>query len=462
MSIILILILIIYSVIFGEILDISFYDVHRYYLLSFLVFISVYLTVKGKKKEFYFTKTHLIIFLIFTFGMISAIFNGRIKLGLIEILHFSTLLLTANLISSVFSKNEIIKFIYRFAVTFIVVYILYFFAGYLSHLTNSFSPLWPASPLFTINQFTGIIFPETLAFSYIRFFNHIQTWTFPLLMSVLLFPLQRQNKILIFIALCIWWALLIQSGGRGTLLAVAVSFLFIMLIFTKNRKKRFQIFFGSLIAGSLFYLLIFQSISGSSTVITRTGSSSRFEMWEKAWNMFLENPILGKGPLSYSVIQEEFIYFAHPHNFYLQVLAEWGLPVCILFVGIIIYGLSKIIKLLKYRDGIINNQELEVGLFWSLSAALLHAGLSQVFHTPLSQLFLIFVLAWVIKSISGIKALYTTKISNVAIFTLILICSFILLNSNNIKESFSGNQSFMDNYQTSKLYPRIWNKGINE
>ena len=61
-------------------------------------------------------------------------------------------------------------------------------------------------------------------------------------------------------------------------------------------------------------------------------SSGHDSLYRTAWNMFLDKPILGHGPKMFRVLCKEKKYAegsgpcsTHPHNFYVQLLAETGL-----------------------------------------------------------------------------------------------------------------------------------------
>lgn len=56
-------------------------------------------------------------------------------------------------------------------------------------------------------------------------------------------------------------------------------------------------------------------------VMNPASESLRITEWQVAWNMFLEKPLLGHGPHSFS----HYFYIPWPHNLYLETLAEMGL-----------------------------------------------------------------------------------------------------------------------------------------
>jgi len=458
LSILLILSLILITVTFRLLFEISYYDIQRIYFSGSLIAFLLYFL--RSKKSYRVTKTHLIVISFLIIGLISSAINGIILIGATEVLHFGTILFVASIISAGCKKELILKFIYTFTLLFVVVYITYFFAGYASHLTNPFSPLWPASTTFKIEGLGGIVFSDTLLFSFIRFFNHVQTWTFPLLISLFIFKNESIHKLIIFILLSVWWALLIQSGGRGTFLAFSLSFFVVILLFKKNRKERFYIYTVSLLCGILLYLILFYSIADPFTAITREGTSGRIEMWHKAWLMFLSNPIFGTGPLSYSIVQNENLYFAHPHNFYLQILSEWGIIVFVMISALIMVGLYKKLIELKKNENI-RSIELEIGVYASLIATFIHSGLSQNLHSPLSQIFLLFALSWFFFISETKNSLFQIKISKVSWVSLAIVMIFIILNAENIIELFAGNETYLDQFNTNRFYPRIWYQGLN-
>jgi len=460
MPYILILILSLFTILFRLETGLTYYDLQRFFLLLFLA-ASAISYVKDSGNYITFSGPLAAFGSIFTIGIISGFINGQPSAGLAEVLHLSMLVLAAMVLSAGLKEEKISDFIYKFSYLFVSVYIIYFFLGYVSHLSNPFSPLWPSKNLFTVNGYTGIIFSDTLLFSYIRFFNHIQTWTIPLLISGVLLASNRINKTALFSLLAIWWALLIQSGGRGTLISVAVALTAIILLIPVNRKQRVITAVVSLFSGALLYLLMFFTISDPARSITRDGMSGRLEMWEKAWLMFLESPVFGKGPLSYSFIENSKLYFAHPHNFYLQILAEWGVVVFLILIIMICYALFKLFQRIKIEGGD-KQAEMKIGITFSFIAALLHAGLSQIFHTPLSQVFLILMMAWLFNYLSGPNLSLKIKNSHVAIMTLVMISIFLALNGSNIRNSFKGYSNYFDKYETNEFFPRIWSQGLNE
>lgn len=104
----------------------------------------------------------------------------------------------------------------------------------------------------------------------------------------------------------IQWALLIALAGRGSWLAVAAS-IAVLFYFSKTSRLLLlryatDIGLGLLLFGGIFYLLPW--LSGIDAILPsglRYGMSAREVLWNKAWQMTLSHPLLGVGPLHFSV-----------------------------------------------------------------------------------------------------------------------------------------------------------------
>lgn len=124
-------------------------------------------------------------------------------------------------------------------------------------------------------------------------------------------------------------------GARACLLAIFISLICVAIY---NRKKSFEFLklptFSGLIAVILYFIYhqILPETIGSS--IARASSSGRIDLWMKAWNTWLENPILGVGG-NHFLLQQPYTVIAHPHNIWLKFLSEWGISAFIL-TGLII------------------------------------------------------------------------------------------------------------------------------
>jgi hypothetical protein len=113
-------------------------------------------------------------------------------------------------------------------------------------------------------------------------------------------------------------------------------------------------------------------------------TSGRFHMWSLTMGDVFDNPLWGIGPMNYVCTSPYLI--GHPHNFPLQLAAEWGIPVaiaaCFIFLALFFRAVISI------RDDRFDNpddREISGLLLTGLLAAALHACLSGVMVMPASQ-----------------------------------------------------------------------------
>ena len=84
---------------------------------------------------------------------------------------------------------------------------------------------------------------------------------------------------------------------------------------------------------------------------------TRLEMWQAAWQLFLENPVLGVGPGGFKRASTELfergdtvehvLYFSHPHNEYLDFMASMGTAGLIALLAVYLMPLMVFIRALR-------------------------------------------------------------------------------------------------------------------
>ena len=168
---------------------------------------------------------------------------------------------------------------------------------------------------------------------------------FPLLFA--LFVLRKKSKFevycigILFILIDI---LIYIAGERASFVFLNLSTLFIIILIKKYQKFRLIIFVCSLV---IITGLTFSYNKLADRMISSTVKSFGFSeesqkqnifspdhdsLIRTAYNMFLDKPILGHGPKMFRVICKDEKYavgtlpcMTHPHNFYVQLLAETGI-----------------------------------------------------------------------------------------------------------------------------------------
>lgn len=246
----------------------------------------------------------------------------------------------------------------------------------------------------------------------IRYWSHIATWLMPLLpLVVLVGPLKDQRLWRFFVALgaALWWWMVFLSSSRGTMLGLAFGVLFAALLIGRPALPWLKVFLRYLVYGVIAWVLLSVLIPSLlldeiSIRALKTDTSGRMPLFIEAWRMSLENFPFGMGPqswLTHDILTEAYRHshkFGHPHNMYLMWAAEYG---WLLIVALMVL-VGQAIRLFwqrraEVRAGHNNQLALCLAAFTaSVSAALLHAGVSAVFMAPGSMLigFLVLSIFW--------------------------------------------------------------------
>lgn len=156
--------------------------------------------------------------------------------------------------------------------------------------------------------------------------------------------------------------LLVMSFSRGAYLAMAAG----GLVSGYFRGKAFLAFWAMI---ALLMLAIFPSLIPESLInrmssteqATSTtsqqldkSSQTRLVMWEAAIEMTLEDPLLGKGFKAFPMLKERYtdtyVHESDPHNMYLYVSSQMGIPAMVLFILIFLNMFEMGRKLSKNPD----------------------------------------------------------------------------------------------------------------
>ena len=171
---------------------------------------------------------------------------------------------------------------------------------------------------------------------------------FPLLFALFLVK-QKQKFEIYFIGLLFILVdvLIFMSGERAAFFFLNLSTVFIIILIKEYQKFRLVTFIIAITCITVLSLnsfklsdrmfkspiedmgLIKSSKTKKETIIFSPGHDS---LYRTAYNMFKDQPILGHGPKMFRVICKNEKYavgvspcMTHPHNFYLQLLAETGI-----------------------------------------------------------------------------------------------------------------------------------------
>jgi O-antigen ligase len=248
----------------------------------------------------------------------------------------------------------------------------------------------------------------------IRYWSHIATWLLPLLpLAVLIGPLQKQRlwRFFIGIGAALWWWIVFLSSSRGSMLGVAFGVLLVAVLIGRPAAPWLKVFFKYLAYGIVAWFLLSVLIPSLlldevSMRSLKSDTSGRMPLFIEAWRMSLVDFPFGLGPqswLTHEIITESYRQspkFGHPHNMYLMWAAEYG---WLLMIAILVLAGQAMRLFWRRRNELEKNdvKALPLAAFTaSVSAALLHAGVSAVFMAPGSMLigFLVLSVFWALIS----------------------------------------------------------------
>lgn len=139
---------------------------------------------------------------------------------------------------------------------------------------------------------------------------------------------------------------ILATGSRGGLISVGIG---CMILFLKDGSLKKKILFIFLSFIVLMVLAAFEADKLDRYSIENLNDGSnvlRFQLWSVAWDIFMSNPIFGRG--ANSMLNLGMAYGARinimVHNTYLEILADYGILGFIMWVAPFILILRKSVK----------------------------------------------------------------------------------------------------------------------
>jgi putative inorganic carbon (hco3(-)) transporter len=179
----------------------------------------------------------------------------------------------------------------------------------------------------------------TPGFSNIRHFNHVETVGLPLLaLMVQLTPRGARLRWLWMATAVIWWADLYLTTGRGTMVGLMAGCTALLIIRGRSALPMLKIVLLSAFAGAVVYgvffvlapiaagMLPFGELPNMISRSVTDPASGRGPLWKLALSLIASHPWLGVGPIHFAHYGASLSVGAHPHDWMLQIGAEWGLP----------------------------------------------------------------------------------------------------------------------------------------
>ena len=284
----------------------SVYDAQRFTQLSFLI---VFFIVG----HIYWPRGILgaSVYLFISFGFISSILSSRVEWSLIELVKFLILFVFSFFIGS---RPEEIKRKVVFAILiFSALYFLRILVGLIVVIFGGHGIEVLADGFTNHRHFTEFL---VAAFTFCSFF---------LLIS-------KKLKLVAVSLLVVVWFVILFGGARASTIAVILSSILFCMLNVGSFRARFVTILVPFFLGFFFYLLMIEIFDEGAASLTRATSSGRFDLWLHGANLWLDDPFFGVGPMHFAYLSPGLN--AHPHNFLIQVLSEWGgiAFLCLIFV----------------------------------------------------------------------------------------------------------------------------------
>jgi O-antigen ligase len=292
--------------------------------LSSLVFL-VY--VVRKKNFYYFNNKPLIIFFIFCiYCILVSVFVAKDRMLSFESsLFYFRVGVFACLIWYLIDKSK--KILSYFYYIFVFCFLALILDSYIQFFTGINIIGLPK----TGSRLSSFFGDELILGSYL-------SRLFPILFALFLIKKKNQTELyfmsILFILLN---GLIYISGERAAFFLHILSYIFIIISIEKFAKLRITLSFFSLI---LILVLTFSFSEVKVRMISDPANTLKKSIFtpehdsliRTAYNMFLDKPLVGHGPKMFRVVCKDEKYatgvtpcMTHPHNFYVQLLAETGI-----------------------------------------------------------------------------------------------------------------------------------------
>lgn len=234
------------------------------------------------------------------------------------------------------------------------------------------------------------LFAKTSVFINPRFLDQFLVWIIPLALLPLGFIKSKLWRAIIYVLTIGAWILVWSTYAKGLILSFLMSLFLCSLIF---RSKFWHWFKPQLLAIvislvlSLSYFLLFGPHALSINI--SASLAPRLTLWHKALVLIMAHPLLGIGPMHFAYYPDNI--FAHPHNSFLLVAAEWGIPALFILLLLFIRGIKNWLKVAAEGKGI-----KHIGLTVAFVAGCLYSLVSGVIVMPMSQIMMMIVIGWML------------------------------------------------------------------
>lgn len=244
----------------------------------------------------------------------------------------------------------------------------------------------------------GKIFPWVspfLDFANVRFFSQYQSYTLLLVvLPGLLFAARKWARFFFFVVAANFWALHWMVGTRAMWIGLVVGLATVLVFARQNRVTWLRSQLVAAIAGAAIFMALSHfsasepqmvPVPGINSIVDRDQRSinERAELARSAIGFIKDHPFAGVGPGQFG-LQSYSMVAAHPHNVALQLLSEYGIPVGLCGVTVIIVLMGYAIRILRRSTG--NAGLVDMSIAGALATGLTDALFSGNLIMPHSQM----------------------------------------------------------------------------
>jgi O-antigen ligase len=187
-----------------------------------------------------------------------------------------------------------------------------------------------------------------------------------------------------------------------------------------------------------------------------TSLSFRDQLWLRSLQLTREDPLLGAGPMRFATDPHQVA--AHPHNWFLQIAAEWGLPAMIMTVVLVV-----LFCLRALSAGTMNRSIVQGAPAFALLVFLSYGLIDGIHVMPVSQTlgFLITGVALGVASVPAHGAGCATNRSTVALAVVLSSAFFVSYYALSTYERQRELQvRLFETVRHKELSPRFWEQGL--
>ena len=343
------------------------------FIASLLVVLFLVIVIKNKNWKYFTNYFSIFFFIFYLYLIINSLLSDFIFQSLSSSLFYFRFGLFALVVWYVIENNK--NFLKNFFIMLSITYIFALFCGY-------FQYFYGANPFGIVSAYGSRL---TLPLNDKMVLGSYLVRLFPLMLALALLMLSKKRYIIFIIAilLILTDVLIFLSGERTALGLNLLSIILFIILLSKFKLLRII----TLIFSVIFMILISsidkdvrernidQTIS-QMNLNNDEGNIIPFSllhqrMYYTSWQMFIDKPIFGLGPnlFRHYCDSEKYSYGSpgsscntHPHNTYLQLLAETGVVGFLFVISIplliIFYFIRHFIFIVRYKSYIVSDYSL--------------------------------------------------------------------------------------------------------